>query len=210
MVRIGVTGHRVLADQEQLEAGLDAVALRLAAAFPGERWTIVSALAEGADRLVVRRLLARPATRLVVVLPLTADDYETDFCAAASRREFRSLLARADDVVQVATAAGRDAAYESAGRELLDRADVLIAIWDGRGAQGQGGTGAIVAQARERGLPLAWVHAGNRRPETLEPTSLGADQGKVAFERLPDAGPGASGPDRLSHTAANPHRTPGE
>lgn len=190
MVRIGVIGHRVLADREKLEAGLDAVVLRLAAAFPGESWTVISALAEGADRLGVHRLLARPATRLVVVLPLAADDYETDFRASDSRGEFRSLLARADDVVQVAAAAGRDAAYESAGRELLDRADVLIAIWDGRGAQGQGGTGAIVAQARERGLPLAWVHAGNRRPQTLEPTSLGADQGKVTFERLPEAGAG--------------------
>jgi hypothetical protein len=61
-------------------------------------------------------------------------------------------------------------------------------VWDGQGAQGQGGTGGIVAEARKCGLPIAWVHAGNRRPGTLEPTSLGAEQGEVSFERFP--GPG--------------------
>jgi hypothetical protein len=164
-MRIGVGGHRVPVDQEKLEAGHDALALRIAAAFPGEPWTVISALAEGADRLVARRLLARPATRLVAVPPLAADDYEADFSAAASLRS-------------------------SAHCEVLDRADVLVAVWDGQGAQGQGGTAAIVAQARERALPLAWVHAGNRRPETLGPTSLGAEQGEVTFERLREGGRG--------------------
>jgi hypothetical protein len=183
---IGVTGHRVLAEREKLEAGLDAVALRIAAAFPGEPWTVISALAEGADRLVARRLLARLGTRFLAVLPLAADDYEADFSTAGSRHEFRSLLDRADEVVEIAPTASRDTAYAAAGREVLDRADLLVAVWDGQGAQGHGGTAAIVAQARERGLPLAWVHAGNRRPDTLELTSLGAEQGEVTFERLPE------------------------
>jgi hypothetical protein len=61
---------------------------------------------------------------------------------------------------------------------------VLIAIWDGKTAQGQGGTGAIMARARQRGLPIAWVHAGNRKPGTQEPTSLGAEQGMVTFEHV--------------------------
>jgi hypothetical protein len=39
-------------------------------------------------------------------------------------------------------------------------------------------------------LPIARVHAGNRRPGTMEPTSLGEEQGRVTFERFdaPDAG----------------------
>ncbi len=194
MVAIGVTGHRVLAEQGKLEAGLDDVASRIAAGFPGEPWTVISALAEGADRLVARRLLAGPATRLVAVLPLAAGDYEANFSAAPSRQEFRALLDGADEVIEVVPATSQDAAYEAAGREVLDRADVLVAVWDGQGAQGQGGTAAIVAQARARGLPLAWVHAGNRKPGTLEPTSLGAEQGAVTFERLPEGGRGGERP----------------
>ncbi len=42
----------------------------------------------------------------------------------------------------------------------------------------------MVAQARARHIPIAWVHAGNRRPGTMEPTSLGPDQGKVTFGSL--------------------------
>ena len=185
MVGIGVTGHRVLAEPERIETGLAAVAGRIEAAFPGVPWTIVCALAEGADRLVTRRLLDRPATRLVAVLPLPVRDYEAGFSDDGSREEFRSLLHRADDVVELTTADGGDAAYEAVGRAIVDRADVLVAVWDGQAAQGRGGTGAVVARARARGLPLAWVHAGNRRPGTLEPTSAGAEQGEVTFERLP-------------------------
>ena len=79
-----------------------------------------------------------------------------------------------------------DAAYEHAGLVMLDRCEVLVAIWDGMHAQGQGGTGGLVAEARRRAMPVAWVHAGNRRTGTVEPTSLGDQQGAVSFERLPD------------------------
>ena len=188
MIRIGVTGHRVLAEPEKLDAAVDEVASMLARAFPGERWEVLSSLAEGADRLVARRLMARPGTRLAVILPLPPGDYVSDFDSDQSKREFRDLLSRADEVVDLPPVASRDAAYEAAGDAVLDRADVLIALWDGRGAQGRGGTAHTVARARGRALALAWVHAGNRRPGTLAPSSLGAEQGKVTFERLPARG----------------------
>jgi hypothetical protein len=92
----------------------------------------------------------------VAVLPLAAEDYETDFRAAASREEFRSLLHRADEMTEIGPATSRDAA----GRHFLDRADILVTVWDGHGVQGHDGTAAVVTQARERGLPLAWVHTG--------------------------------------------------
>ena len=45
-------------------------------------------------------------------------------------------------------------------------------------------TSMVVAEARVRGLPMAWIHAGNRLPGTMEPTSLGPDQGVVTFENM--------------------------
>jgi hypothetical protein len=191
MVAVGVSGHRVLAELGRIEAGLGQVIGRMGVAFPSG-WTVVCSLAEGADRLVTWRLLARGGSRLVAVLPLRRDDYEGDFATAASRREFRDLLGRAAEVVEVAPQRDRDDAYEAAGRAVLDRSDVLIAVWDGREAQGKGGTGGVVAEARRRGLPVAWIRAGNRRPETLEPVSLGVGQGAVTFERFP-AVPGTAG-----------------
>ena len=122
----------------------------------------------------------------MAVLPLERDDYETDFDDASSRREFGELLARADEVAQIPAQPSRNDAYEAGGLAVLDRSDVLVAVWDGQGAQGQGGTGGIVAEARRRNLPIAWVHAGNRPPGTGAPTSLGPEQGAVTYERLPE------------------------
>ena len=76
----------------------------------------------------------------------------------------------------------RSEGYWLAGRKMLERIDVLIALWDGQISQGQGGTGEIVAIARQKGLPLAWVKCGNRRPGTGIATSLKEEQGKVSFE----------------------------
>jgi len=184
MIRIGVTGHRILADVERVEDGVRQALRRIADAFPGEPWTAVSSLAEGADQLVVQHILARAGSRLVVPLPLPTEDYLLDFGSSGSRERFRQLLARAAEVVELPAAQSRPQAYAAAGVYVVDHCEVLIALWDGQGGQGEGGTASIVARARGCGLPLAWVHVGNRKPGTVEPTSLGAEQGQVTLENL--------------------------
>jgi hypothetical protein len=184
-ITLGVTGHRVLTDLDRIIAGVDSALARIETAFPGAAWQVASALAEGADRVVVARVLERDGTRLKVVLPVPADDYVNDFKTPESQSEFRNLLDRAACVVELPRAARRSDSYEAAGLYVLEHSDVLIVIWDGKVEQGTGGTGAIARQARERGLPIAWVHAGNRVPGTLEPSSLGSEQGRVTIENFP-------------------------
>ena len=184
-LRVGVTGHRFLAESDKLLDGLRQACEGIESSFPGANWLLVSPLAEGADRLVTGLLLERGA-RLLAPLPLPIETYLEDFPEPESRQEFLNLMARATEVVQLPPAATRDAAYLQVGRYILEHCDVLIALWDGQEAQGQGGTGEIVAEARQLGLPLAWVHCGNRKPGTLEPLSLGAEQGLVTFERFYD------------------------
>ncbi len=174
----------MLAEPEKIEAGVEEALRRIERAFPGEPVTVISALAEGADRIVARHVLARPGARLVVPLPLAKSDYLTDFQSEESRAEFLRLLQRADQVEEMPSAATREQAYEAAGEYVLNNSDVLITIWDGENAQGRGGTGEIVSRARVRGLPIAWVHAGNREPGTHRPTSLGDEQGRVTFENI--------------------------
>ncbi|MEK6409099.1 MAG: hypothetical protein AABN34_19420 [Acidobacteriota bacterium] len=184
MIRIGVTGHRILAEPDKIEAGVEQAIRRIEQAFPGERLTIISALAEGADRIASRRVLARKGAGLIVPLPLPKSDYLNDFKSETSRAEFLSLLQRADQIEEMSSAATREEAYEAAGEYVLNNADVLITVWDGQNAQGEGGTGEIVARARDRGLAIAWVHAGNREPGTDQPTTLGDEQGSVTFENI--------------------------
>ncbi len=184
MIRIGVTGHRILTDIEKIDAAVEVALRRIEDRFPGEALTVISALAEGADRIVARHVLARSGARLVVPLPLRKSDYMADFTSKESRAEFLNLLERTADVVEMPRAPSREQAYEAAGNYVLDNSDVLITIWDGREAQGPGGTADIVQRARKRRLPIAWVHAGNRKPDSHEPVSLGDEQGLVTFENI--------------------------
>ena len=119
----------------------------------------------------------------MVPLPLPQSDYLADFASAESKAEFLRLLGKADEVIELPPVPTRDEAYEAAGNYVLEHCDVLIAIWDGPDAQGQGGTGASShgpgsVACRLRGSMLATA-----TPGTQEPTSLGAEQGTVTFER---------------------------
>lgn len=183
MIRIGVTGHRSLVEIPRLQAGINLALSQIARLHPGKAWSVVSSLAEGADRLVVQRvLLARPEARLMMPLPLAVSDYILDFSTEESRVEFENLLAQAAEMILPITVPMRSQAYLQAGISIVTRCDVLIALWDGQKAQGQGGAGEIVAIARQKGLPIAWVKCGNRLPGTNEPVSLGEEQGRVIFE----------------------------
>ena len=194
MVAIGVTGHRVLAEPDKIVHGVDEALLQIETAFPRRPLTLISSLAEAADRLVVHRVLRRKHARLVVPLPLPQPDYMDDFQSHESKEEFLRLIDRADRVIVMPPAPTRDEAYAAAGSYALDHCDVLVAIWDGQAPRGPGGTGDIVAQARRRGLPLAWIHAGNRNADTLEPATLGEEQGTVTFERFPTQRCAEAGP----------------
>lgn len=116
-----------------------------------------SSLAEGADRVIARQLLERGAA-LIAVLPLEPDDYRRDFTATESLAEFDHLLARAHQVHIVDPGEPtREAAYEAAGLAVVDAVDVLIALWDGGGSRGRGGTAEIVDEARRRGREVVVV-----------------------------------------------------
>lgn len=182
---LGVTGHRILMELDKIKRGIAAGLRFLGQKFPDQPMTVLSSLAEGADRVVAQEVLNLPGGRLIAVLPLEKNDYLNDFATETSKREFFMLLKRADEVVQLPPAPTRDHAYEAAGEYVLDHCEVLFAIWDGKEAQGLGGTGDIVQAARDRKRPLVWIHAGNRKPENLEPTTLGSGQGKVSFEQFP-------------------------
>lgn len=119
---------------------------------------ILSSLAEGADRIVAH-LVPEHAERLVVILPLDADDYRNDFATPDSRRDFDELLESAElvDVTGPDDGATRESAYERAGLGIVERCDVLLALWDGEPARGRGGTAEIVRAAYEQGRTVIHV-----------------------------------------------------
>ena len=78
---LGVTGHRTLraGDEDAITARLRTLLALIKAEAPSSPILLLSALAEGADRLVARVAL-REGAQLIAVLPLEKVDYETGFC----------------------------------------------------------------------------------------------------------------------------------
>ena len=186
MTNIGITGHRKLPDVDLCGPQVDAVLREIMSNFNGP-YSLYSSLAEGADRLAVRRARDLLGARLVVTLPLKLGEFLADF-PADSQLEFLGLLALADQAIEMPAGLSRPEAYESAGRFILDHVDVLIALWNGEPAKGRGGTGQMVDEARTRGLPVAWIHAGACLPRTSDSASLGPESLLVTYERFVRAG----------------------
>jgi hypothetical protein len=180
---IGVTGHRFLCQPDALIPCIDSVLARVEATWPGRALTVLSALAEGSDQLVVQRVLARPSAKLIVPLPLPEEEYMTDFLLPGSRQEFRRLLACADEIVRLPPAPTRPAAYEQSGQYVVDHCDIIIALWDGQPARGRGGTGAVVSNARQLRLPIAWIYTYIHQSDYTHQPPI-KPQGAVSFENF--------------------------
>lgn len=163
-MNVGVTGHRwnrlQNADIGALRACVRGALERLAEAASGQLMRLVSPLAEGADRIVAEEAVAL-GWQLQSALPFAKHEYEKDFASPASRSEFRLLLAKAEKVDELrgsrASRDSRDSAYAAVGRLVLDSCDVLVAVWDGANARGEGGTAQMVREARESGMPVVWI-----------------------------------------------------
>jgi hypothetical protein len=68
--------------------------------------------------------------------------------------------------------------YATIGQMLVRRADLLIALWDGRPPRGRGGTADVVCEARRNGVPVVWI---NSVAPTAAPVSLIPDSGGTSF-----------------------------
>jgi hypothetical protein len=187
-IRIGVTGHQDLAPDPRLEELLRGQIRRVHGLWgPARsklRLAVVSQLAEGADRLVVRHVLAEgdacgAKAHLEVVLPVASKTYpELQDFSDESRDEFEHYLDLATDCaepgdVDLSTPEAREAAYESASRQLIVRCDVLIAIWDGGPTGGRGGTAETLLAAAAVSTPCIWIPTGSSSTvqDNLEPGS---------------------------------------
>jgi hypothetical protein len=132
----------------------------------------VSGFAEGADQMAVA---AAPADWTVeAILPFPREEFLKDFEQSAAgnghdvRGDFLASLARASIVTELPTpeAGSRDDGYLAAGRAMLGRIDLLIAVWDGNAAK-SGGTGHIVQEACDGGIPVVWIATSTDREPVL-------------------------------------------
>jgi hypothetical protein len=100
------------------------------------------------------------------------DDYMRDFETKGSREEFRMLLGRARQVTEMFPADSREHAYKQVGEYVVDRCDVLIAVWNREQAGGTGGTEETYryATGKERRELAVYVIDPERPAATEQPS----------------------------------------
>jgi hypothetical protein len=141
---VGATGHQQL-PADAIPYLVDEVRNILRACEPP--LSVASSLAAGADQLIAREVL-RCGGRLLAVVP--ARDYESTF-SPNDLRSYEDLMALADEIKRLDFREPSQRAYWAAGHEIVDRCDLLVAIWDGHPARGLGGTGDVVEYATDVG-----------------------------------------------------------
>jgi hypothetical protein len=162
---LGVTGHRDLRDddREQLIEKVREIFKDIHEHCPNSPITLLSSLAEGADRLVAKVALDHPVItdpdfkiQVIAPLPMAIEDYEKDFLTMESKAEFRELLNSAERYFSLPPAKGntpenigqqgnhRNKQYEKVGAYIARHSQILIALWDGEQTAKVGGTAQVV------------------------------------------------------------------
>lgn len=201
---IGVTGHRHLraADLPKHREHVRELFAQLRRRYPSTPLRIITALAEGADRLVAEVALEE-GHELLVPLPLEPADYEHDF--PDSIEQFHAILRRvpSEQVFVLAPDPGtgappeagqptphdmRERCYRAVGVFLAQQSHLLLALWDGQPTDSSAGTSAVVRLKLEgpSGMPEAGL-----RPLDAE------DGGPVYHVHAPRAGD-------TGHSASHP------
>ena len=117
-----------------------------------------TSLAVGADQIFAE-CLVRSAIPFVAVVPCAT--YEATF-AERERLVYRHLLAKAARVQVLPFSNPTEDAFLAAGHRVVESSDALLAVWDGAGARGRGGTGDIVAFALALGRRVLHMNPVNR------------------------------------------------
>ncbi|MBO0854703.1 MAG: hypothetical protein J2P18_13185 [Nocardia sp.] len=158
-MRIGVTGHmNITADTAPLVYA--DITRQIAATGEATDVVGVSCIARGADSVFAQAVLDAGG-RLEIVLP--SRNYRERKVKPDHAPLFDELLERAERVrVMDFDETGPDA-YEAANELVVGSCDRLIAVWDGEDGE-RSGTGSVVAQARDRGVPvtIVWPEGARR------------------------------------------------
>ncbi|RLA84282.1 MAG: hypothetical protein DRG78_01855 [Epsilonproteobacteria bacterium] len=154
MLKIGITGHRNLNNSYINKYKLKSFHKLSELKKEYSNIIIYSALADGADRLVVHEAL-KLNIDFIAILPMDKNQYKTDFCID-SKKEFDSLLEKSKEIVTIPIykKSKRDLQYELVGQYISDNCDILFALWDDKYNNLQGGTSEIVKYHLEQNKQL--------------------------------------------------------
>jgi hypothetical protein len=151
---IGIVGHRYI-DAEPTEAFVRQACHDILAGARRRQQHLqaLSALAAGADTIFAQTALSLHIP-LHVIRPF--DEYAGDFSTEEALHTYDRLKAEAASERRLPFVTRSVEAYYAAMREVVDRSDLLLAVWDGQEGKGKGGTSDAITRVRE--MQRDWIH----------------------------------------------------
>jgi len=122
-----------------------------------------SSLAVGADQLFAEVAFAYGGGH-VAVIPGGRDYVET--FSDLDRDKYNVLHKRSKRTLKVGTEATAKN-FKKAGERIVREVDLMIFIWDGEAARGEGGTAEIVAYAQLQNVKSIWLNPITRQQHRL-------------------------------------------
>jgi hypothetical protein len=157
-MRVGITGHQRLKDPslwDVVRMEMEKILAHLFKPLIG-----ITSLAVGADQLFAEIILQQSGT-FEAIIPF--EGYEFKFTEGEARNRYRYLVHRASQVEVLSKTVSEEQAYFEAGKKVVDLADVLVAVWDGKPAAGLGGTADVVAYAQQQGKQVIHLNPTTMR-----------------------------------------------
>jgi hypothetical protein len=140
-MNVGITGHQHLGSSET-EAWVRKTLQQLIKDYRVTHG--FTCLAAGADQLYAE-LLVDQGIPYTPILPCRR--YEEAFADTCARERFTRLRSAAPRSGWVDFDRPSPLAFFAAGQEVVDRSDMMCAVWDGKEARGFGGTADVVSYA---------------------------------------------------------------
>lgn len=156
-MRLGITGHQRLTCPEDwlwVQDKVDELLQQITDPLVG-----FTSLAIGTDQIFAEAILKHGGS-FTAVVPFAG--YELKFAEGHDQQAYERLLAQAISVEVLAASASNREAYFKAGKQVVHRCELLIAVWDGRPAAGLGGTADVVAYAQQYGRQIRHINPINR------------------------------------------------
>lgn len=208
--RIGVVGHRQIADENAVASAARAVVAAVSDALaatggkrdvadayrnserPGGTIHILSGLAEGADQICAAAALLEDGVHKskvehTAVLPCSAERFVAGFSGSQTdrwRAGFDKLLhaSRGSFVLDgIPSRSDFSLAYEAVARIVVLNSDLVIAVWNGKDGGGWGGTQASLQLAFDHNVPVVWVRTGDTAGDRDADISLVCSRSDLAL-----------------------------
>jgi len=151
-MNLGITGHQNLGNSSDIVWIRDILCKEIKNLVITRGY---SCLAKGADQLFAEIILENNID-LVVLIP--SQHYEETFKDSIDMSSFRRLKNKATTIIQLNNKEPNSFAFFDASKILVDNCEVLLAVWNGKPAEGFGGTADVVYYARLLKKPIIQVN----------------------------------------------------